>query len=105
MYIDGMEKINLSKNLQTEVRKLLADNPLAGLEEITRLRHTISEQEREAVFLALDQGHSWREIGEALGVSKQAAFQRFGREWVTRMTKIGRMDSTLKQTIKRRLTE
>ena len=31
-----------------------------------------------AVDRARDAGHSWREIGEALGTTRQAAFQRFG---------------------------
>jgi hypothetical protein len=31
-----------------------------------------------AIDRARDAGHSWRDIGEALGTSRQAAFQRFG---------------------------
>jgi hypothetical protein len=31
-----------------------------------------------AVDRARDAGHSWREIGEVLGTTRQAAFQRFG---------------------------
>lgn len=32
----------------------------------------------EAVRAALDGGATWSDIGEVLGVSRQAAFQRFG---------------------------
>ena len=32
----------------------------------------------KAVHAALDRGASWAEIGAVLGVSRQAAFQRFG---------------------------
>ena len=32
----------------------------------------------QAVHAALDHGASWSEIGGVLGVSRQAAFQRFG---------------------------
>ncbi len=32
----------------------------------------------DAVRAALDHGASWAEIGRLLGVSRQAAFQRFG---------------------------
>lgn len=32
----------------------------------------------QAVHAAVDQGASWSEIGRVLGVSRQAAFQRFG---------------------------
>jgi hypothetical protein len=34
---------------------------------------------QEAVDRGRALGHSWREIGDALGTSRQAAFQRFGR--------------------------
>jgi hypothetical protein len=43
-------------------------------------------------------------VGKALGVSKQAAFQRFGTEWAL-MTKAKLPKSSWKQTIKQRLTE
>jgi hypothetical protein len=33
----------------------------------------------QAVDLARDSGHTWAEIGDVLGTSRQAAFQRFGR--------------------------
>lgn len=33
---------------------------------------------REAVHMALDDGATWSEIGATLGVSRQAAFDRFG---------------------------
>lgn len=33
---------------------------------------------QRAVHAALDQGASWSDIGGVLGVSRQAAFQRFG---------------------------
>lgn len=34
---------------------------------------------REAVDAARDAGHTWAEIGDVLGTTRQAAFQRFGR--------------------------
>jgi hypothetical protein len=33
---------------------------------------------QEAVRAALDDGATWLDIGDVLGVSRQAAFQRFG---------------------------
>src|SRR6202034_4600958 len=37
-----------------------------------------NEALQDAVDRARDAGHSWREIGEVLGTTRQAAFQRFG---------------------------
>ena len=82
--------------------KRITDDPLGALGAMTMLRRTMHEREREAVFLALDT-HSWREVGEALGVSKQAAFQRFGVEW-PKLTKERRPTADWKQTVKDRLT-
>ena len=97
-----MPELESSKALGAELRARISDDPLGALSAITELRHAIQEQEREAVFRALER-HSWREVGEALGVSKQAAFQRFGREWV-RMAHASLPDSALEQTIKDRLS-
>ncbi len=38
-----------------------------------------------AVHTALEHGASWSEIGSVLGVSRQAAFQRFGPKQALRM--------------------
>jgi hypothetical protein len=37
---------------------------------------------RKAVHDALDHGASWSDIGRTLGVSRQAAFERFGPKHV-----------------------
>ncbi|HEY0449801.1 MAG TPA: hypothetical protein VGD70_11820, partial [Actinophytocola sp.] len=49
---------------------------------MTRAREQARSAEealRQAVERARDAGHTWQEIGEVLGTSRQAAFQRFGR--------------------------
>jgi hypothetical protein len=89
------------ETLDAELRRRVGEDPLAALKAITALRRATAEREREAVFRALED-HSWREIGEALGVSKQAAFQRFGAEWV-KATAARVPKSELKKTIKKRL--
>lgn len=97
-----MAELISSKALDDELRQRVADDPLDALAAITALRQSVHEREREAVFLALEQ-HSWREVGEALGVSKQAAFQRFGKEWaVTTRARLPR--SAWKQTVRERLS-
>jgi hypothetical protein len=67
--------------LDTQLSDVAAADPLAALVAITSVRAVVAERERAAVMAALA-GHTWREIGEALGVSKQAAFQRFGKDWL-----------------------
>ena len=56
----------------------------AEILEILAVGSTILESARrclhEGVAVARQRDCSWAEIGRALGMSRQAAFQRFGRE-------------------------
>jgi hypothetical protein len=59
-----------------------ADAVLAPLEAVAVVRslaRVVEEGMREAVQQARQAGHTWAEIGELLGTTRQAAFQRFGR--------------------------
>jgi hypothetical protein len=51
-----------------------------GLDALRHATHAIRELEAAQRHLVAEmrQTHSWTEIGEVLGVSKQAAHQRFG---------------------------
>ena len=102
-YLDGMEELQSLAPLDAELEQRIAEDPLGALLAVTALRRRIQEREREAVFRALLEMHSWREVGEALGVSKQAAFQRFGVEWAV-ITKAQLPKGEWKQVIKDRLT-
>lgn len=53
--------------------------PLEGVLECCRLSEAVKKALREQVLLARRAGHSWAEIGGTLGVSKQAAWERFGK--------------------------
>lgn len=78
-----MESLSVAtKALDVELELGIAADPLDALAGITELRAVVASREREAVGRALED-HTWAEVGNALGVSKQAAFQRFGKEWVT----------------------
>ncbi len=53
--------------------------PLDTVAVIRSLARLVEDGMREAVQLARQAGHTWAEIGELLGTTRQAAFQRFGR--------------------------
>lgn len=53
-------------------------SPLAAMAAARELSAATGEALQEAVDRARVAGHSWREIGDVLGTTRQAAFQRFG---------------------------
>lgn len=56
-----------------------AGEPLpAILKSLIELEPARQEALHQVVRTARTQGHSWREIGDSLGISRQAAQQRFG---------------------------
>ena len=89
------------ETLDTQLRAVIAADPLHALAAVTSLRALIADRERDAVRQALEH-HSWSEIGNALGVSKQAAFQRFGKQWISDM-KVTMTKSEMKQSVRNRL--
>jgi hypothetical protein len=56
-----------------------APTPLEAVTVVRSLARVVEDGLREAVQLARQAGHTWAEIGELLGTTRQAAFQRFGR--------------------------
>lgn len=52
--------------------------PLDAVAVIRSLARVVEEGLREAVQQARQAGHTWAEIGDLLGTTRQAAFQRFG---------------------------
>jgi hypothetical protein len=53
-----------------------SSDPEAALAAVVVLRLAADKLERRAVKAALEQGWSWSQIAEALGISKQAAHKR-----------------------------
>lgn len=51
---------------------------LDALMAIRELRKDLSEAEDHAALTARRQGATWQQIGEALGMSRQAAHERWG---------------------------
>jgi len=52
--------------------------PLEALAVARDLSAAVGEAMQQAVDRVRAAGHSWREIGDVLGTTRQAAFQRFG---------------------------
>jgi len=53
--------------------------PLGAVTVVRSLARVVEEGMREAVQAARQAGHTWAELGDLLGTTRQAAFQRFGR--------------------------
>lgn len=70
------------------LRVVAGTDPAARLHALCELRRELDEIESELAAEAVRAGMSWREIGAAIGVSKQAAHRRH-RENVARLAKDG----------------
>lgn len=54
-------------------------DPLGVLRGITRGMRKLDNALRDAVASARSRGHSWEEIADALGVTRQSAWERFAQ--------------------------
>ena len=55
------------------------DDPAVGLRAVVALRRLADQLEHRHVASARRLGWSWEQIGDALGVSRQAAHKKHGR--------------------------
>jgi hypothetical protein len=56
-----------------------ADDPAVGLRAVVALRRLADQVEATHVASARRAGWSWEQIGDALGVSRQAVHKKHGR--------------------------
>jgi hypothetical protein len=56
-----------------------SDDPSVGLRAVVALHRLAEQVEAAQVAAARRQGWSWEQIGDALGVSRQAAHKKHGR--------------------------
>ena len=53
-----------------------SDDPAEALAAVVALRRLADQLERAAVARAVEQGWTWAQVAEALGVTRQAAHKR-----------------------------
>ena len=58
---------------------IAADDPAVGLRAVVALRRLADQVEATHVAAARRAGWSWEQIGDALGVSRQAVHKKHGR--------------------------
>lgn len=65
--------------LRTRLEVLTGSDPLTALGLSARVEALARASAAEAAVAACRQGASWSDVGDAFGISKQAAHQRFAR--------------------------
>jgi DNA-directed RNA polymerase specialized sigma24 family protein len=56
-----------------------SDDPAQGLQAVVVLRRLTDRLEETHVLAARAHGWTWQQIGDALGVSRQAVHKKYGR--------------------------
>jgi hypothetical protein len=67
-----MDKVRVRVRVTADGRE-----PIPGIRALCRESIKIEKGLRDLVKTAREQGHSWTEIGRAMGITKQAALRRF----------------------------
>ena len=68
------------RNVRLRVAGDWESETLDGLRDACCLSTALDKLTRESVQRAREAGHSWAEIGRALGVTKQTAWERYSGE-------------------------
>jgi hypothetical protein len=72
----GGESLMISRTL---LRRLAShvDFPLEALEAVVAIRQRLDDVELHAVTTARDKGATWEDIAAAIGVTRQAVYQKY----------------------------
>jgi hypothetical protein len=58
---------------------LATGDPAVGLRAVLALRRLAERVEAQQVALAREQGWSWQQIGDALGITRQSIHTKYGK--------------------------
>ncbi|TCO59573.1 helix-turn-helix domain-containing protein [Actinocrispum wychmicini] len=61
-------------------QRIRSTDPAVGLRAVGALHRLAEQVEAAAVARARQQGWSWEQIGDALGVSRQSVHAKYGKE-------------------------
>lgn len=76
---DDTEFLKMLKRMIRAGARRVGDADEVELQEFLEVRRFFDEQFARAVKAQVENGHSWQDVGDALGISKQAAFKRFSK--------------------------
>ena len=63
----------------TDALAMAVDDPAAGFDAVKALRKLADVLEEQHVAAARRQGWTWQQIGDALGITRQAVHKKHGR--------------------------
>jgi transcriptional regulator of acetoin/glycerol metabolism len=66
-------------DINTQLAAAEKGDPAQGLQAVVVLRRMADRLEQSHVAAARGQGWTWQQIGDALGVSRQAVHKKYGR--------------------------
>lgn len=59
--------------------RIRSNDPAMGLRAVSALHRLAEQVEAASVALAREQGWSWEQIGDALGVARQSVHAKYGK--------------------------
>lgn len=66
-------------DLEELSQRIRTNDPAVGLRAVGALHRLAEQVEATSVLLAREQGWTWEQIGDALGVSRQSVHAKYGK--------------------------